>query len=61
MSESKAAPPPEWDLSDLYPAIDAPALKADFDAAERDIKAFAERYQGRVAALSGDALAEAIT
>ena len=24
---------PSWDLSDLYPAIDSPALQADLDAA----------------------------
>ncbi len=51
---------PEWDLSDLYPAPDAPALTEDLAAAEADAKAFAAQYKGQVAALDGAALGGAI-
>ncbi|HUZ63714.1 MAG TPA: M3 family oligoendopeptidase [Acetobacteraceae bacterium] len=51
---------PAWDLSDLYPTPDSPALAADLDAAEADAKAFAQAHAGAVAALPGAALAEAI-
>ena len=45
-------PLPEWNLKDLYEAPDAPALKADFAAAETRIAAL-ERHRGKVAALLG--------
>src|SRR5690606_41374816 len=51
---------PRWDLGDLYPGPDSPELARDLDAAERDAKAFAERYRGRLAELDGDGLAEAV-
>ena len=51
---------PEWDLTDLYPAMDAPELDADFATADRRAAAFAEKYAGGLADLSGDALAGAI-
>jgi oligoendopeptidase F len=51
---------PEWDLSDLYPAPDSPALAADLDRAARDAKAFREARQGKLAELDGDALAAAV-
>jgi oligoendopeptidase F len=51
---------PTWNLSDLYPSPDSPDLAADLARAEADAKAFATTYAGRLAALSGDALAEAI-
>jgi oligoendopeptidase F len=51
---------PEWDLSDLYPDPGAPELKQDLESAEADAKAFQARYQNGLAALDGDALAEAI-
>ena len=51
---------PVWDLSDLYARPDDPKLAADLDQAEADGKALAARYSGRLAGLSGDALAEAI-
>ena len=43
------APPPEWNLDDLYDGPQSPALKADLDAAERRAKAFRQRYQGQLA------------
>ncbi len=47
-----------WNLSDLYPDTDA--LHADLRGAEADAQAFADRYRGRVAALSSDELKEAL-
>ena len=55
-----AAALPEWDLADLYPAPDSKELAAALDGAERDAAAFAETYTGKLAGLSGAALAESI-
>jgi oligoendopeptidase F len=52
---------PSWDLTDLYPAADSPAVDADFAMAEKAAQVFAEAHQGRLAAAAGDALAAAIT
>ncbi|HTC09565.1 MAG TPA: oligoendopeptidase F, partial [Acetobacteraceae bacterium] len=52
---------PAWDLSDLYPAPDSAAVKADFLKAESASKAFEAAYQGKLAGLSGAALATAIS
>ncbi len=57
------APPstlPAWDLSDLYPAIDSPLISADLDEVEAASKDFAAHYTGKLAALSGAALAAAL-
>ena len=51
---------PEWDLSDLYPGRDSEALKRDLTRLADDAEAFRERYQGRLADLSGAALGAAI-
>lgn len=56
---------PEWDLTHLYPALDAPEVVRDLDLAEAQARAFAERYEGRVgelagAADAGDRLLEAV-
>jgi len=51
---------PAWDLSDLYPGTDAPALARDLEQANGAAQAFQARYQNGLAALDGDALAEAI-
>jgi len=52
--------PPVWDLADLYPGPESPAVKSDLDAVEAGAKAFAERHAGRIAQLSGSALGSAI-
>jgi oligoendopeptidase F len=51
---------PAWDLSDLYPAPDSAAVKADFTAAESSALAFEAAAAGRLAAMSGRDLAAAI-
>lgn len=54
-------PMPEWDLGDLYAAPDAPELETpDLVRADAEAKAFQQRYQGRLAELSGAELGEAI-
>jgi oligoendopeptidase F len=52
---------PSWDLVDLYPAPDSPAVAADFAKAERAAHAFAAGYHGKLAAMSGGVLAAVIT
>jgi len=44
---------PEWDLADLYAAIDAPEVGHDLDRAERECRAFEDTYKGRLAELLG--------
>ena len=57
---SELGPLPEWDLSDLYPGRDSPALKRDLESAAAEAVAFAERYRGKLASLSGETLGGAI-
>ncbi len=56
-----AAGLPIWDLGDLYASPDSPALAADLDRAEQAAKDFATAHAGRLASMSGDELAAAIT
>ena len=53
---------PEWDLSDLYKAPDAPEVQRDLDAAAKEAARIKSTYQGRLADLAkdGDKLVEAI-
>jgi oligoendopeptidase F len=51
---------PRWDLSDLYPGSDSEALKRNLARLAEDAAAFRERYQGRLADLSGAALGAAV-
>src|SRR5690349_13711878 len=51
---------PSWDLGDLYPAPDSPAVEADFAKADKAAREFALALQGKLASLSGAALAAAI-
>ena len=60
MPATTAAALPKWDLTDLYPAPDSPELAAALDAAESQAAAFASRYAGQLATLSGARLAIAI-
>jgi oligoendopeptidase F len=58
--KSELGPLPEWDLSDLYPGRDSPALKRDLDGAAAAAAGFAERYRGKLASLPGEALGAAV-
>ncbi|MGG5809938.1 M3 family oligoendopeptidase [Falsiroseomonas sp. CW058] len=51
---------PSWDLSDLYASPQDPKLAADLDRAEAEAQAFNAAHAGRLAGMSGDALAAAI-
>ncbi|WP_428558217.1 M3 family oligoendopeptidase [Pseudolabrys sp.] len=54
---------PEWNLTDLYPAMDSPALTADLDKADADCAAFERDYKGKLADLAVNnpgSLAEAV-
>jgi oligoendopeptidase F len=56
---------PEWNLKDLYPALDSPEVKRDLDLADSECAAFEQDFKGRLAALAaaegaGAALAKAI-
>jgi len=55
-----AAPLPAWDLSDLYDTPADPKLEADLVRADKEARAFAEAHTGKLAAHSGDRLAQAI-
>ena len=61
VAEPEPSTLPAWDLSDLYPGMDCPQIKADLDQAESEARSFADAYCGRLAGLSGDDLADAIT
>jgi len=52
--------PSDWDLGALYGGVDDPRLDRDADAAAASVAAFAARYRGKVAALEGEELAEAV-
>ncbi len=54
---------PEWNLADLYDAMEAPAVRADLDKALADSKAFEARFKGKLdahARAGGAELADAI-
>ena len=52
-SAAKSAPKslgalPEWNLADLYPGIDSPAVKRDLEWAEAECVAFEKTYKGHL-------------
>jgi oligoendopeptidase F len=51
---------PEWDLTDLYPAPDAPEIARDRAALEAACTAFAADYEGRLATLDAAGLLECV-
>ncbi len=57
----KSAGLPSWDLGDLYASPDSAAIEADLARTAAEGKAFAAAYEGKLAGLSGAALAEAMT
>jgi oligoendopeptidase F len=46
---------PEWNLDDLYTAIDAPELKRDLERGDAECIAFEQAYKGKLAALAAGA------
>ncbi len=64
-ASSAAGKLPEWNLADLYPAIDAPEVTRDLDKLDADCAAFETAYKGKIAEQvampnGGEWLAEAI-
>ncbi len=56
---------PEWDLSALYPGLDAPEVKRDLNRSEADARAFEQDYKGKLAEIAsgpdaGEKLASAV-
>jgi oligoendopeptidase F len=51
---------PAWDLTDLYPAPDAPALAEDVAWFEEEAAAYAAEHEGRLASLDADGMLRAI-
>ena len=54
---------PEWNLKDLYPALDSPEAKRDLDLADSECAAFEQDFKGRLAELAagaGGGLAKAV-
>ena len=51
---------PTWDLTEYYNGLDDPEIIADIYDSKTQAKDFANRYQGRVAELTGDQIAHAL-
>jgi oligoendopeptidase F len=51
---------PRWDLSDLFPGPQSPELKAALAEAAEEAKGFAAAHRGRLQALDGTALGQAV-
>lgn len=51
---------PEWDLTDLYPSMDAPELEADLTETAAQADLFKQTFRGRLDTLGGGQLAAAI-
>jgi len=51
---------PAWNLADLYPDLESPALKEDLEESARRAGAFREGHAGKLADLDGAALGAAI-
>ncbi len=62
LKSADLGPMPEWDLSDLYTAPDAPEVARDLARAVRDAQVLKEQSQGKLSDLAkdGDALARVI-
>ena len=45
----------EWNLADLYPAMDAPEIKRDLDRGETECIEFEKAYKGRLADIAASA------
>jgi oligoendopeptidase F len=52
---------PSWDLTDLYPSPDSPAIAADLARTQEEASVFAADCAGKLAALTGAELARAMS
>ncbi len=43
---------PEWNLRDLYPALDSPEVRRDLELADSECAAFEQDFKGRLAVLA---------
>lgn len=50
MSQSTSLP--EWNLTSLYQSMEDPKIDSDLSQVEKDIKAFAKAYKGKVTSLN---------
>ncbi len=50
----------EWDLSDLYEAVDDPALQKDKEKVQKQAKQFASAYKGEIASFNAQEMKEAL-
>ncbi len=60
MTSAALGPLPEWNLADLYASPEDKSFADDMKKGEAEAKAFAEKYRGKLAGLSGDELAGAL-
>ena len=44
---------PAWDLTDLYSGIDDPSFEKDMEKYRKSALAFAKKYKGKIADLTG--------
>ena len=51
---------PDWDLTDLYPAPDAPELARDLETLEKACSDFARDFEGRLISLSPAKMLECV-
>ena len=58
--EADLGPLPEWDLTDLYAAPDAPEIARDTDWLGAECRSFAADYEGRLAELDAAGLLAAV-
>ncbi len=52
---------PQWDLSDLYTAMDCPELNQDFDRLEELSQTFVDNYKGRLSTLQVEEMLSSVT
>ncbi len=59
-SADALGPLPEWDLTDLYPAPDAPEIARDIDRLAAECAAFAADHEGKLAGLDAAGMLRAV-
>ena len=59
-SDDALGPLPEWDLTDLYPAPDAPEVTRDIEWLATECASFASDYEGKLADLDASGMLRAV-